>query len=70
LDVDDGAVRAVPFRKSSIRTSWNISKHGFGNNLKECVVRFLEVRFELALNIDDERGRDGREQTGLFPTLD
>jgi len=66
--MDDGAVGAVPLWKGGVETSWNVPKRGTGDNLEERVVHFLKIRFELALNVDDESGCDRGEQTGLFPT--
>ena len=64
----DGAVRAIPLGKSGIRASWNVPKRGTGDNLEQRVVHFLKIRFELALNVDNESGCDCGEQAGLFPT--
>jgi len=49
-DADDGGIGAIPFRES---TSWYVPRRGAGNNLEEVVVHFLEIRLELALNIND-----------------
>ena len=65
--MDDGRIRAVPLRKSGIGTSWGIPERGAGNDLEECMIHFLEIGLELALDVDDESGCDRGEQTGLFP---
>ena len=66
--MNSGAVRAMPFRESSISTSWGIPKRGTGDNLEQCMVNFLKIWFKLVLNINNESGCDRREQTSLFTT--
>ena len=66
--MDDGTIGALPFREGGIRTGGDVPKCGPGNDLEERVVHLLEIRLKLALNVDNESGRDRGEQTGLFPT--
>lgn len=66
--MDDGGIRTVPLREGGIGTGWGVPKCSAGDNPEEGVVHLLEIRFEVALNIDDKSGCDRREQTGLFQT--
>jgi len=66
LDVDDGGIGAIPLRESGIVASWDVPKRRTGDNLEELVVYFLEIRFELALKINNESGCDCGKQTGLL----
>lgn len=65
--MDNGTVGPVPLRKSGIGASRDVPERGTGDNLEECVIHFFEVRFELALNVDNKRGCDRGKQSGLSP---
>jgi len=67
LDMDDGGIRAIPFGKSGIGTSWDVPKQDAGDNFEEVVVHLLEIWFELFLDIEEESCCYGGEQTGLSP---
>ena len=70
LDVDSSGIGAIPLRKSGVGAGGHLPKRGACDNLKEGVTHLGVIRLELALNVDDESGRDSREQTGLFPRKD
>ena len=58
LDVNDSGIRAIPLRESGICTGRGVAKRDVGDDLEELVVHFLEIRLELALNVNNENGRD------------
>ena len=58
LDANDGGIRASPLRESGIGTGWDVPKRGTGDNLEKGMIHFLVIWFHLALNVDDESGRD------------
>ena len=61
FDADDGGLGTIPLRERVICGGWSISKRSIGDNHQEIVAHFLEVRFELALNIENESRCDCRE---------
>ena len=71
LDTDSVGTRTRPWRRGGSGTSCGMpAKRGVGvvgYNLEETVVQLRVIRLEIGLKKDDESGRDGGEQTGLFP---
>ena len=65
LDVDNGGIRAIPFRELGVVASRDIPKRDTGRNLEEFIAKFLVIRFELCLDVNDEGGCDCGEQAGL-----
>ena len=65
LNVNNGRIGAIPFRELGIVTSWDIPKRDTSRDLEEFVTKFLVIRFELCLNVNDEGGCDCGEQAGL-----
>jgi len=61
LDVNDGGIGAGPLGESGIGTSWDIAERGAGNDPEEIVAHLLKIRFEIALNVENESGCDCRE---------
>ena len=62
-----GGIRAVPSRKRGSGFIIDTLKRGIGDDLEDGVAHFLIIRFELFLEVDNETGCDGREQTSLLP---
>ena len=64
--MDNDWVGAIPLGENGSGAGWDIPKRGTGDDLEKLVAHSLDIRFELALNIDNESGCDQGEQTGLF----
>ena len=61
LDVNNGWIGAMPLRESGGGTGRDIPKRGAGDDFEELVVHSLDIRFELALNVDNENRCDQGE---------
>ena len=67
FNVDDSRIGAIPLRQNGVEVGWGVAERDVGDNGKHGVAGLGEIRLELALDIDNEGGRDGGEQTSLFP---
>ena len=57
---------ASPLRENGSRTGWGMPKRDVGDNLKEAIAQLCVIRLETTLKVDNEKGCNYGEQTGLF----
>ena len=71
LNVDDSGIDVTRWSEggSDIGGGWSVLKRSFGDNHEEVVAHLCVIRLEVALNVDNESGRNCGEQTSLYPQM-